>query len=225
MKRLADQFPRGGGYHIGSTTTDDREFAWCAFWHSGQLSAYRNAELKMAAAALAVASVGTCWPGIERCTQTAAPPTRAAPRSSRSTAQRWMRIPATITSKAASAIAPRTPARWGQCKFLPGTRYATDGDDDGVRDPQNLFDSTLPQPATRVAVGYSTCARRGRAALLRYKYDAHAQNVLAGPPATPPVCSRLTWALDHRSATTTLGETCAPENWRFGPACRSMSTA
>ncbi|CKV05925.1 Uncharacterised protein [Mycobacterium tuberculosis] len=180
-----------------------------------------------------MASVGTCWPGLgasSRCTQTAAPPTRAAPRSSRSTAQRWT-APCQATrssSKAASAIASRTPARWGQCSSCPAL---------GLGTPPTAMTTVWltrrtcstprwPQPATCVAVG-STCATRRRSwprSCATTTRCLTPRTYWAGPPATPPVCSRLTCPRSpvrhHHSATRT-----SRIRRVSGPACRSMSTA
>jgi hypothetical protein len=70
----------------------------------------------------------------------------------------------------------------GPMQFLPGTwtRYAVDGDGDGIADPQNLFDSTLT--AARYLCSGSLNLRdpaQVMAAILRYNNStAYAQNVL-----------------------------------------------
>lgn len=70
----------------------------------------------------------------------------------------------------------------GPMQFLPGTwaRYASDGDGDGVADPQNLYDSTLS--AARYLCGGGLNLRdqsQVMAAILRYNNSMpYAQNVL-----------------------------------------------
>lgn len=70
----------------------------------------------------------------------------------------------------------------GPMQFLPGTwaRYATDGDDDGVADPQNLFDSTLAAARYLCSGGLNLRdPAQVMAALLRYNNSMpYAQNVL-----------------------------------------------
>lgn len=114
------------------------------------LSAYRNAELKMAAAA---PGCGVSWnllAGIGRIESMHA---NGGATDARGTAIQPIYGPTLdgtlpgneiiIQSSVGNRV---TYARaMGPMQFLPGTwaRYATDGDDDGVADPQNLFDSTL----------------------------------------------------------------------------------
>ncbi len=70
----------------------------------------------------------------------------------------------------------------GPMQFLPGTwaRYAADGDGDGVADPQNLFDATLAA-ARYLCSGGLNLRDPGQvmAAILRYNNSmSYAQNVL-----------------------------------------------
>ena len=70
----------------------------------------------------------------------------------------------------------------GPMQFLPGTwaRYASDGDGDGVADPQNLYDSTLAAARYLCSGGLNLRdASQVMAAILRYNNSMpYAQNVL-----------------------------------------------
>lgn len=70
----------------------------------------------------------------------------------------------------------------GPMQFLPGTwaRYASDGDGDGVADPQNLFDSTLAAARYLCSGGLDLHdPSQVMASILRYNNSsAYAQNVL-----------------------------------------------
>ena len=70
----------------------------------------------------------------------------------------------------------------GPMQFLPGTwaRYASDGDGDGVADPQNLFDSTLAAARYLCSGGLNLRdPAQVMAAILRYNNSMpYAQNVL-----------------------------------------------
>jgi Transglycosylase SLT domain len=70
----------------------------------------------------------------------------------------------------------------GPMQFLPGTwaRFASDGDGDGVADPQNLFDSTLAAARYLCSGGLNLRDPAGvMAAILRYNNSVpYAQNVL-----------------------------------------------
>lgn len=70
----------------------------------------------------------------------------------------------------------------GPMQFLPGTwaRYASDGDGDGLADPQNLFDSTLTAARYLCSGGLNLRdPAQVMAAILRYNNStAYAQNVL-----------------------------------------------
>jgi membrane-bound lytic murein transglycosylase B len=71
----------------------------------------------------------------------------------------------------------------GPMQFLPGTwaRYASDGDRDGVADPQNLYDSTLGAARYLCSGGLNLRDQsQVMAAILRYNNSAtYAQNVLS----------------------------------------------
>jgi membrane-bound lytic murein transglycosylase B len=71
----------------------------------------------------------------------------------------------------------------GPMQFLPGTwaRYASDGDGDGVADPQNLYDSTLGAARYLCSGGLNLRDQsQVMAAMLRYNNSAmYAQNVLS----------------------------------------------
>jgi membrane-bound lytic murein transglycosylase B len=70
----------------------------------------------------------------------------------------------------------------GPMQFLPGTwaRYASDGDGDGVADPQNLFDSTLAAARYLCSGGLNLRDQsQVMAAILRYNNStSYARNVL-----------------------------------------------
>ncbi|WP_084298593.1 lytic transglycosylase domain-containing protein [Mycobacterium genavense] len=70
----------------------------------------------------------------------------------------------------------------GPMQFLPGTwaKYASDGDGDGVADPQNLFDSTLTAARYLCSGGLNLRdPAQVMASILRYNNStAYAQNVL-----------------------------------------------
>ncbi len=70
----------------------------------------------------------------------------------------------------------------GPMQFLPGTwaRYASDGDDNGLTDPQNLFDSTLTAARYLCSGGLNLPdPAQVMTAILRYNNSMpHAQNVL-----------------------------------------------
>ncbi|WP_264956489.1 lytic transglycosylase domain-containing protein, partial [Mycobacterium kiyosense] len=70
----------------------------------------------------------------------------------------------------------------GPMQFLPGTwaRYAVDGDGDGIPDPQNLFDSTLAAARYLCSGGLNLRdPSQVMAAILRYNNSmSYAQNVL-----------------------------------------------
>lgn len=151
------------------------------------LSAYRNAELKMAAAA---PGCGVSWnllAGIGRIESMHA---NGGATDARGTAIQPIYGPTLdgtlpgneiiIQSSVGNRV---TYARaMGPMQFLPGTwaRYATDGDGDGVADPQNLFDSTLAAARYLCSGGLNLRdPAQVMAALLRYNNSMpYAQNVL-----------------------------------------------
>ncbi len=183
----ADQLPRGGSYHIGSTTTDDREFAWCA-WHSGHGTV--RLPQRRAEDGRCRPGCGVSWnllAGIGRIESMHA---NGGATDARGTAIQPIYGPTLdgtlpgneiiIQSSVGNRV---TYARaMGPMQFLPGTwaRYATDGDDDGVADPQNLFDSTLAAARYLCSGGLNLRdPAQVMAALLRYNNSMpYAQNVL-----------------------------------------------
>ncbi|WP_341286216.1 lytic transglycosylase domain-containing protein [Mycobacterium decipiens] len=151
------------------------------------LSAYRNAELKMAVAA---PGCGVSWnllAGIGRIESMHA---NGGATDARGTAIQPIYGPALdgtlpgneiiIQSSVGNRV---TYARaMGPMQFLPGTwaRYAVDGDGDGIADPQNLFDSTLAAARYLCSGGLNLRdPAQVMAALLRYNNSMpYAQNVL-----------------------------------------------
>ncbi len=151
------------------------------------LSAYRNAEQKMAAA---VPGCGVSWnllAGIGRIESLHA---NGGATDEHGTAISPIYGPAldgTLPGNEViiqSSVGNRvTYARaMGPMQFLPGTwaRYASDGDNDGVPDPQNVFDSTLAAARYLCSGGLNLRDSSGiMAAILRYNNSmSYAQNVL-----------------------------------------------
>ncbi|MFV0496263.1 lytic transglycosylase domain-containing protein [Mycobacterium sp.] len=151
------------------------------------LSAYRNAEQKMATAA---PDCGVSWnllAGIGRIESSHA---GGGAVDARGTAVNPIYGPAldgTLPGNEVivqSGIGNRvTYARaMGPMQFLPGTwaRYAVDGDGDGVPDPQNLFDSTLAAARYLCSGGLNLRdPSQVMASILRYNNStSYAQNVL-----------------------------------------------
>lgn len=151
------------------------------------LTAYRNAETKMATA---VPGCGISWnllAGIGRIESMHA---NGGAVDARGTAVNPIYGPALdgtlpgneviIQSQVGNRV---TYARaMGPMQFLPGTwaRYAVDGDGDGVPDPQNIFDSTMAA-ARYLCSGGLNLRDPGQvmAAILRYNNSmSYAQNVL-----------------------------------------------
>ncbi|WP_373122717.1 lytic transglycosylase domain-containing protein [Mycobacterium marinum] len=151
------------------------------------LTAYRNAEQKMATAAPACGISWNLLAGIGRIESMHA---NGGAVDERGTAVNPIYGPALdgtlpgneviIQSKVGNRV---TYARaMGPMQFLPGTwaRYASDGDSDGVPDPQNIFDSTLAA-ARYLCSGGLNLRDPGQvmAAILRYNNSMpYAQNVL-----------------------------------------------
>lgn len=151
------------------------------------LSAYRNAEQKMAVAAPGCGISWNLLAGIGRIESGHA---GGGAVDSRGTAVRPIYGPALdgtlpgneviISSSAGNRV---TYARaMGPMQFLPGTwaRYASDGDGDGIADPQNLFDSTLAAARYLCSGGLNLRDQsQVMAAILRYNNSmSYAQNVL-----------------------------------------------
>ncbi|KZS65523.1 lytic transglycosylase [Mycobacterium kansasii] len=151
------------------------------------LTAYRNAEQKMAVAAPACGISWNLLAGIGRIESMHA---NGGAVDSRGTAVSPIYGPAldgTLPGNEViiqSMIGNRvTYARaMGPMQFLPGTwaRYAVDGDNDGVPDPQNLFDSTLAAARYLCSGGLNLRdPAQVMAAILRYNNSMpYAQNVL-----------------------------------------------
>lgn len=151
------------------------------------LSAYRNAEQKMAAAAPACGVSWNLLAGIGRIESMHA---NGGATDARGTATNPIYGPALdgtlpgneviIQSNQGNRV---TYARaMGPMQFLPGTwaRYAVDGDGDGVPDPQNLFDATLAAARYLCSGGLNLRdPAQVMAAILRYNNSmSYAQNVL-----------------------------------------------
>jgi membrane-bound lytic murein transglycosylase B len=172
------------------------------------LSAYRNAELKMAATD---AGCGISWNLLAGIGRIESGHASGGAVDVRGTAVNPIYGPAldgtlpgneTIIS---SSVGNRvTFARaMGPMQFLPGTwaRYASDGDGDGVADPQNLFDSSLAAARYLCSGGLNLRdPAQVMAAILRYNNSTpYAQNVLGWaaayatgvvPVDLPPITGR-----------------------------------
>ncbi|CAM4445469.1 lytic murein transglycosylase B [Mycobacterium basiliense] len=151
------------------------------------LTAYRNAEQKMAVAAPGCGISWNLLAGIGRIESMHA---NGGAVDERGTAVSPIYGPALdgtlpgneiiIQSKVGNRV---TYARaMGPMQFLPGTwaRYAVDGDNDGVPDPQNIFDSTLAAARYLCSGGLNLRdPAQVMAAILRYNNSMpYAQNVL-----------------------------------------------
>jgi membrane-bound lytic murein transglycosylase B len=151
------------------------------------LSAYRNAEQKMAVAAPACGISWNLLAGIGRIESghagggavdargTAVVPIYG-PTLDGSLPGNEVIVQSTVDNRVTYARAV------GPMQFLPGTwaRYASDGDGDGVADPQNLFDSTLAAARYLCSGGFNLRdPAQVMAAILRYNNSMpYAQNVL-----------------------------------------------
>ncbi|WP_082966931.1 lytic transglycosylase domain-containing protein [Mycobacterium sp. 852002-51163_SCH5372311] len=151
------------------------------------LAAYRNAELKMAAA---VPGCGVSWNLLAGIGRIESGHAGGGAVDSRGTALNPIYGPALDGTLPGNEVIVQQSAgnrvtyarAMGPMQFLPGTwaRYATDGDGDGIADPQNLFDSTLAA-ARYLCSGGLNLRDPGQvmAAILRYNNSvAYAQNVL-----------------------------------------------
>jgi len=151
------------------------------------LSAYRNAEQKMA---VADPACGVSWNVLAGIGRIESGHAGGGAVDARGTAVHPIYGPAldgtlpgneVITS---SSVGNRvTYARaMGPMQFLPGTwaRYASDGDGDGIADPQNLFDATLAAARYLCSGGLNLRdPSQVMAAILRYNNSmSYAQNVL-----------------------------------------------
>jgi len=151
------------------------------------LTAYRNAELKMAAAEPACGVSWNLLAGIGRIESMHANGGAVDPRG---TAVNPIYGPALDGTLPGNEIIIQsntgnraTYARaMGPMQFLPGTwaRYAVDGDGDGIADPQNLFDSTLAAARYLCTGGLNLRdPAQVMASILRYNNSMpYAQNVL-----------------------------------------------
>jgi membrane-bound lytic murein transglycosylase B len=151
------------------------------------LAAYRNAEQKMAVAAPACGISWNLLAGIGRIESghagggavdargTAVVPIYG-PALDGSLPGNEVIVQSTVDNRVTYARAV------GPMQFLPGTwaRYASDGDGDGVADPQNLFDSTLAAARYLCSGGFNLRdPAQVMAAILRYNNSMpYAQNVL-----------------------------------------------
>ena len=152
------------------------------------LSAYRNAEQKMAVAAPGCGISWNVLAGIGRIESGHAGNGAV---DARGTAVRPILGPTldgtlpgneVITSSSVSGGGVTYARAMGPMQFLPGTwaRYASDGDGDGVADPQNLFDATLAAARYLCSGGLNLRdPSQVMAAILRYNNSmAYARNVL-----------------------------------------------
>ena len=151
------------------------------------LSAYRNAELKMAAADPGCGISWNLLAGIGRIESGHASGGAVDVRGTAVTPIYGPALDGTLPGNEtiiSSSVGNRvTYARaMGPMQFLPGTwaRYAADGDGDGVADPQNLFDSSLAAARYLCSGGLNLRDPAGvMAAILRYNNSTpYAQNVL-----------------------------------------------
>jgi membrane-bound lytic murein transglycosylase B len=151
------------------------------------LSAYRNAEQKMA---VAVPGCGISWNLLAGIGRIESGHAGGGAVDARGTAIQPIYGPSldgTLPGNEviiSSSVGNRlTYARaMGPMQFLPGTwaRYASDGDGDGIADPQNIFDATLAA-ARYLCSGGLNLRDPGQvlAAILRYNNSmSYAQNVL-----------------------------------------------
>lgn len=151
------------------------------------LSAYRNAEQKMAVAAPACGVSWNLLAGIGRIESGHAGGGAVDARGTAVSPIYGPALDGTLPGNEViiqSSVGNRvTYARaMGPMQFLPGTwaRYAVDGDGDGVPDPQNLFDSTLAAARYLCSGGLNLRdPAQVMAAILRYNNSMpYAQNVL-----------------------------------------------
>ncbi|BBZ12817.1 membrane protein [Mycobacterium branderi] len=151
------------------------------------LSAYRNAERIMAANAPACGISWNLLAGIGRIESMHA---NGGATDARGTAVRPIYGPALDGTLPGNEVIVQSTApgrvtfarAMGPMQFLPGTwaRYASDGDGDGVADPQNLYDSTLAAARYLCSGGLDLRdSSQVLSAILRYNNSMpYAQNVL-----------------------------------------------
>jgi membrane-bound lytic murein transglycosylase B len=154
---------------------------------STALSAYRNAEQKMAASN---PDCGISWNLLAGIGRIESGHANGGATDARGTAVRPIYGPAldgtlpgneVVTQRIADGRVSYARAM-GPMQFLPGTwaRYASDGDGDGVADPQNLYDSTLAAARYLCSGGMNLRDQsQVMAAVLRYNNSmSYARNVL-----------------------------------------------
>ena len=151
------------------------------------LSAYRNAELKMAASD---PGCGVSWNLLAGIGRIESGHASGGAVDARGTAVYPIFGPALDGSLPGNEVVVQssggnrvTYARaMGPMQFLPGTwaRFASDGDGDGIADPQNIFDATLAAARYLCSGGLNLRdANQVMAAILRYNNSVpYAQNVL-----------------------------------------------
>jgi Transglycosylase SLT domain len=151
------------------------------------LAAYRNAELKMAAA---VPGCGVSWNLLAGIGRIESGHASGGAVDARGTAINPIYGPALDGTLPGNEVIIQsnvnnrvTYARaMGPMQFLPGTwaRYAVDGDGDGIADPQNLYDATLAAARYLCSGGLNLRdPSQVMTAILRYNNSmAYAQNVL-----------------------------------------------
>ena len=151
------------------------------------LAAYRNAEMKMAAA---VPGCGVSWNLLAGIGRIESGHANGGAVDARGTAVVPIYGPALdgtlpgneVILQSSVGNRPTYARAMGPMQFLPGTwaRYASDGKGDGVADPQNIYDSTLAA-ARYLCSGGLNLRDPGQvmAAILRYNNSMpYAQNVL-----------------------------------------------
>ena len=151
------------------------------------LSAYRNAEQKMAVAA---PGCGISWNVLAGIGRIESGHAGGGAVDAHGTAVRPIYGPVLDGPLPGNEVIPSTTVgsrvtyaqAMGPMQFLPGTwaRYASDGDGDGLADPQNLFDATLAAARYLCSGGRNLRdPSQVLAAILRYNNSmSYAQNVL-----------------------------------------------
>ena len=151
------------------------------------LSAYRNAEQKMAVAA---PGCGISWNVLAGIGRIESGHAGGGAVDAHGTAVRPIYGPVLDGTLPGNEVIPSTTVgsrvmyaqAMGPMQFLPGTwaRYASDGDGDGLADPQNLFDATLAAARYLCSGGLNLRdPSQVLAAILRYNNSmSYAQNVL-----------------------------------------------
>jgi membrane-bound lytic murein transglycosylase B len=175
----------------GATPAPSPAIAVNAFTAQGipqmALAAYRNAEQKMA---VSDPGCGISWNVLAGIGRIESGHANGGATDARGTAVRPIygptldgTLPGNEIIVASSAVGGATYARaMGPMQFLPDTwvRYASDGDGDGVADPQNLYDSTLAAARYLCSGGLDLRnPSQAMSAILRYNNSIpYARNVL-----------------------------------------------